>query len=75
MKEFLDRPSLKYILRALTGLCTGHKTTQELVATDWCIALIHRLEGISTEQWSGSLAEALMDALKANANVANMVGF
>lgn len=27
-KEFLARPSLPYVLRLLSGLCKGHKSTQ-----------------------------------------------
>src|SRR5262245_27351745 len=74
MKELLERPALKFVLRVLTGLCKSHGPTQELVAAD-SIPLVHRLEGISTEQWSGSLTESLMDALKGNASVAEKVNF
>ncbi len=73
-KEFLCRPALKSVLRVLVGLCRGHEHSQTVVAAD-AIPIIHRLEQISTEQWLGSLAETLLEALLDNPKVAEKVRF
>lgn len=44
-KEFVSKPSLKYILRFLTGLATDHERTQLAVAAT-SIPVIHRLEQV-----------------------------
>jgi len=44
-KEFIAKPSLKYILRFLTGLATEHERTQLAVASN-SIPVIHRLEQV-----------------------------
>lgn len=62
LKEFLSRPSLKYILRFLTGLATKHEATQVAVSKD-IIPIIHRLEQVSSDEHVGSLAENLLEAL------------
>ncbi|XP_052869267.1 protein purity of essence [Anopheles cruzii] len=62
LKEFISRASLKYILRALTGLATKHEATQLAVAKD-IIPIIHRLEQVSSDEHVGSLAENLLEAL------------
>lgn len=62
LKEFISRPSLKYILRFLTGLATKHEATQQAVAND-TIPIIHRLEQVSSDEHVGSLAENLLEAL------------
>lgn len=62
LKEFISRPSLKYILRFLTGLATKHEATQLAVAKD-IIPIIHRLEQVSSDEHVGSLAENLLEAL------------
>ncbi|XP_055380592.1 protein purity of essence [Condylostylus longicornis] len=62
LKEFISRPSLKYILRFLTGLATKHEATQLAVSKD-IIPIIHRLEQVSSDEHVGSLAENLLEAL------------
>ncbi|RZF37948.1 hypothetical protein LSTR_LSTR005448 [Laodelphax striatellus] len=71
-KEFISKPSLKYILRLLTGLATQHEPTQCAVDAD-CIAIIHRLEQVSSDEHVGSLAENLLEALCTNASVASRI--
>ncbi|XP_065311151.1 E3 ubiquitin-protein ligase UBR4 isoform X4 [Dermacentor albipictus] len=71
-KEFTSKPALKYVLRILTGLSSGHEKTQVLVSTE-CIPIIHRLEQVSSDEHVGSLAENLMEALKENPNVAQKI--
>lgn len=62
LKEFFSKPSLKYILRFLTGLTTKHEATQLAIAKD-IIPIIHRLEQVSSDEHVGSLAENLLEAL------------
>ncbi|GAB0092871.1 Protein purity of essence [Sergentomyia squamirostris] len=62
LKEFISRPSLKYILRFLTGLATKHEATQVAVSKD-IIPIVHRLEQVSSDEHVGSLAENLLEAL------------
>uniref|UniRef100_A0A1I8NYS2 UBR-type domain-containing protein n=1 Tax=Stomoxys calcitrans TaxID=35570 RepID=A0A1I8NYS2_STOCA len=62
LKEFISRPSLKYILRFLTGLATKHEATQVAISKD-IIPIIHRLEQVSSDEHVGSLAENLLEAL------------
>lgn len=62
LKEFISKPSLKYILRFLTGLTTKHEATQLAIAKD-IIPIIHRLEQVSSDEHVGSLAENLLEAL------------
>uniref|UniRef100_A0A0P4VZ39 E3 ubiquitin ligase UBR4 C-terminal domain-containing protein n=1 Tax=Scylla olivacea TaxID=85551 RepID=A0A0P4VZ39_SCYOL len=71
-KEFLGRPSLKYILRLLTGLATKHQGTQQAVAAT-CIPAIHRLEQISSDEHVGSVAENLLEALRDDPKIAVQV--
>lgn len=71
-KEFLGRPSLKYILRLLTGLATKHKGTQQAVAAT-CIPAIHRLEQMSSDEHVGSVAENLLEALRDDPSIAIQV--
>lgn len=72
MKEFISKPSLKYILRFLTGLVNKHEPTQLAVAKD-IIPIIHRLEQISSDEHVGSLAENLLEALCTDENTAKRV--
>lgn len=74
-KEFLAKPSLKYVLRLLAGLAHGHSPSQMAIAAADCIPIVHRLEQISTEERLGSLAENVLEALRENAEVANKVCF
>lgn len=71
-KEFLARPSLKYILRLLTGLASKHEGSQRAVAEE-CIPAIHRLEQISSDEHVGSLAENLLEALTDAPDIAKLV--
>ncbi|RWS17081.1 E3 ubiquitin-protein ligase UBR4-like protein [Dinothrombium tinctorium] len=68
-KEFTQRPALKYVLRILTGLASGHEATQMLVSAD-CIPIIHGLEQVSSDSHVGSLAEILLEKLLQNPKVA-----
>lgn len=61
-KDFVAKPSLKFVLRLLTGLAHSHVTTQLALATD-SIALFHHLEQISSDEHVGSLAENLLEAM------------
>ena len=71
-KEFLCRPSLKYVLRLLTGLASKHAGSQRAVAAD-CIPAIHKLEQISSDEHVGSLAENLLEALTDDHDIAKQV--
>lgn len=72
LKEFISRPSLKYILRFLTGLATKHEATQLAISKD-IIPIIHRLEQVSSDEHVGSLAENLLEALCTDAATAARV--
>lgn len=61
-KEFVAKPSLKFVLRLLTGLAHSHVTTQLTLASD-SIPLFHHLEQISSDEHVGSLAENLLEAM------------
>ncbi|XP_065346150.1 E3 ubiquitin-protein ligase UBR4 [Cloeon dipterum] len=65
-KDFISRPALKAILRVLAGLATEHEPTQLEVSTPECIAVLHRLEQVSSEERVGSLSENLLEALGTN---------
>lgn len=72
LKEFISKPSLKYILRFLTGLATKHEATQLAVSKD-IIPIIHRLEQVSSDEHVGSLAENLLEALCTDPSTASRV--
>lgn len=61
-QAFIERPSLKYILRILTGLSQGHERTQMLMRQ--LIPIIHSLEQLLTDSHMATLAENLMEAIK-----------
>uniref|UniRef100_A0A2C9K8S7 UBR-type domain-containing protein n=1 Tax=Biomphalaria glabrata TaxID=6526 RepID=A0A2C9K8S7_BIOGL len=71
-KEFLSKPSLSYVLRMLTGLCTKHVPTQTVISES-CIPILHKLEQVSSDQHVGTLAENLLDALKSNEQAAKKI--
>lgn len=73
LKEFISLPSLKYILRFLTGLATKHEAAQLAISRDNIIAIIHRLEQVSSDEHVGSLAELLLEALCTNPVTAKKV--
>ncbi|XP_030384737.1 protein purity of essence [Scaptodrosophila lebanonensis] len=72
LKEFISRPSLKYILRFLTGLANHHEATQLAISKD-IIPIIHRLEQVSSDEHVGSLAENLLEALSTDSATATRV--
>uniref|UniRef100_T1IY63 UBR-type domain-containing protein n=1 Tax=Strigamia maritima TaxID=126957 RepID=T1IY63_STRMM len=71
-KEFISKPALKFVLRMLSGLCTGHEASQVKVSSE-CIPIMHRLEQVSSDEHVGSLAENLMEALRENQQVAQKI--
>lgn len=71
-KEFISKPSLKYILRFLAGLASHHKPTQDTVSVDF-ITIVHRLEQVSSDEHVGVLAENLLEALRTSERVAAMI--
>ena len=62
-KEFAMKPSVKYILRGLAGLAADHPETQTLLANT-IISQLHLMEQMSSDEHLGSLAEAVLEALK-----------
>ena len=62
-KEFVSRPSLRYILRALAGLAVKHASTQ-LAVSETCIPVLHLMEQVSSDEHIGSLAEAVLEAIR-----------
>jgi len=46
-KEFVTKPSLRFILRALTGLSVKHSPTQ-LAVSDSCVPILHQIEQVNT---------------------------
>ncbi|XP_074029001.1 E3 ubiquitin-protein ligase-like protein poe [Leptinotarsa decemlineata] len=73
LKDFISKPSLKYILRFLTGLAHSHEKTQVAIASAETIPIIHRLEQVSSDEHVGSLAENLLEALCTNPEVAKQI--
>ena len=67
-KEFSMKPSIKYILRALAGLADTHSPTQEAIAHS-VINELHLLEQMSSDEHLGSLAEAVLEAVRENPDV------
>ncbi len=64
-KDFINRNSLPYVLRILTGLCRSHELIQDLIGES-CVPLLHKLEQFSSGNLVGILAEDLLLALKQN---------
>jgi E3 ubiquitin-protein ligase UBR4 len=64
-KEFINRNSLPYVLRILTGLCRSHESIQDMIGES-CIPILHKLEQFSSGNLVGVLAEDLLVALKQN---------
>ena len=67
-KEFVSRPSLRYILRALAGLAVKHASTQ-LAISETCIPVLHQMEQVSSDEHIGSLAEAVLEAIRGHPEV------
>ena len=71
-KEFSMKPSVKYILRGLAGLAKDHPATQTALANP-VIAPLHLMEQMSSDEHLGSLAEAVLEALKGHPEAAAKV--
>ena len=59
------KPSLKFLLRGLAGLAASHPTTQTALAAS-IISQLHLMEQMSSEEHLGSLAEAVLEALRSH---------
>ncbi|XP_069121893.1 E3 ubiquitin-protein ligase UBR4-like isoform X2 [Argopecten irradians] len=68
-KDFLGKQALSYVLRLLTGLCSGHPPSQLLIGAE-CIPILHKLEQASSDQHIGTMAENLLEALRSHEEVA-----
>merc|ERR1719411_1686640 len=66
------KPSVKYILRGLAGLAADHPETQTLLANT-IISQLHLMEQMSSDEHLGSLAEAVLEALKGHAEAGEKV--
>ena len=64
-KEFAMKPSLKFLLRGLAGLAASHPATQTALAAS-IISQLHLMEQMSSEEHLGSLAEAVLEALRSH---------
>ncbi|KAK7478490.1 hypothetical protein BaRGS_00030249, partial [Batillaria attramentaria] len=71
-KEFVTKPCLSYTLRILTGLCIKHRKTINLIANK-CVPILHKLEQVSSDKHVGTLAENLLEALKADTDAAQKI--
>ncbi|KAF6041006.1 ubr4 [Bugula neritina] len=71
-KEFVSRPVLPYVLRLLNGMCSGHAVSQVKVG-EAMIAILHKLEHMSSHGQIGSLAENLMETLCQNDSVKKQI--
>lgn len=67
-KDFVTQPSLRLILRALTGLSVKHAPTQ-LAVSESCIPILHQIEQVSSDEHVGSLAEAVLEAIRGHPEV------
>lgn len=72
-KEFVTKPSLRFILRALAGLSVKHAPTQ-LAVSDSCISILHQIEQVSSDEHVGSLAETVLEAIRGHPEVDQKVG-
>ena len=72
-KDFVTQPSLRFILRALAGLSIKHSPTQ-LAVSDSCIPILHQIEQVSSDEHVGSLAEAVLEAIRGHPEVDQKVG-
>jgi hypothetical protein len=71
-KDFINRNSLPYVLRILTGLCRSNESIQDLIGES-CIPILHKLEQFSSGNLVGVLAEDLLVALKQNQSSSSKV--
>jgi len=66
------KPSIKFVLKALVGLASGHAPTQEALASS-VISELHLLEQMSSDEHLGSLAEAVLEAVRDHPEVGSRV--
>ncbi|UJR08441.1 hypothetical protein I4U23_012711 [Adineta vaga] len=71
-KEFLNKPSLSYVLRLLTGLSNGHENIQMKISQN-LIPVLHKIELLTTAGKVGVLAEDLLHSLTENEQVAKKI--
>lgn len=71
-KEFLNKPSLSYVLRLLTGLSSGHESIQMKIGQS-LIPILHKIEQLTTAGKVGVLAEDLLHSLTENEQVAKRI--
>ncbi|CAJ0573857.1 unnamed protein product, partial [Mesorhabditis spiculigera] len=71
-KEYLSRPCLKTVLTLMRGLANGHERCQKAIA-EKSLHMLHRLEQVASVDSVGTLAESVVDQLKANAEVAAQI--
>lgn len=71
-KEFLNKPSLSYVLRLLTGLSSGHENVQLKLGQN-LIPVLHKIELLTTAGKIGVLAEDLLHSLTENEQVAKKI--
>ncbi|CAF3628387.1 unnamed protein product [Adineta steineri] len=71
-KEFLNKPSLSYVLRLLTGLSYGHENIQMKIGQS-LIRILHKIEQLTTAGKVGVLAEDLLHSLTENEQVAKKI--
>ncbi|CAF2716025.1 unnamed protein product [Rotaria sp. Silwood2] len=71
-KEFLNKPSLSYVLRLLTGLSYGHEQIQMKIGQS-LIPILHKIEQLTTAGKVGVLAEDLLHSLTENEQVAKKI--
>ena len=71
--DLIGRASLPYVIRFLTGLCSGHTPSQEIVG-EAMVPILHKLEHMSSHGQIGSLAENLMETLCESEKVNSQVG-
>ena len=71
-KEFLNKPSLSYVLRLLTGLSSGHENIQMKTGQS-LIPILHKIEQLTTAGKVGVLAEDLLHSLMENEQVAKKI--
>lgn len=71
-KEFAMKPSVKFILRGLAGLAADHPATQMAVAES-VISQLHLMEQMSSDEHLGSLAEAVLEALRGHQEAGDKV--
>jgi E3 ubiquitin-protein ligase UBR4 len=71
-KEFLNKPSLSYVLRLIMGLSSGHENIQMKIGQS-LIPILHKIEQLTTAGKVGVLAEDLLHSLTENEQVAKKI--